>query len=132
MPETKLSSNFYRILIFLVGIVATLAYRIIIILNHYSQLWVEISWYVGTIGFIWYFIHRFRVENDREKLVEERSLGSKIKNNEKLSDGDRKALVYILKSLRTSKARLNYIAIFVFSALALVYAIYSDVVRIID
>ena len=107
MPKDKLSSHFYRILVFWIGIVATLAYRLIIILNHYSQLWVEISWYIGTIGFIWYFIHRFRVENQREKLIEKRNLGQKIKNNEQLTESDRNALVYILKGLRTSKARLN-------------------------
>ena len=129
MEKYKTSGHFYRELVFWVGIIATLAYRIIVVLNHYSTLWVEIAWYIGTIGFIWYFAHRYRVENNREKLIEEKELGHKIKNNIDLSTEDREALVYILRGLRSSKARWNYIVIFVFSIIALVYAVVSDVVR---
>lgn len=129
MEKNKLSSHFYRNLIFGVGITATICYRSIIILNHYSQFWVSVVWYIGTMGFIWYFAHRYRVENKREKLIEDKQLGMKIKNNEKLTQEDRDALVYVLRGLRTSKARWNYIAIFVFSILALVYAVYVDFIN---
>jgi hypothetical protein len=109
---------------FLVGLIATIAYRIIVILNYYNDVWVEIAWYVGTIGFIWYFAHRYRVENKRDKLVENLKLASKIQNKKELSDEDRDALVYILRGLKTSLAKWNYIFIFVISFLALVYALY--------
>ena len=125
MPANKLSHKFYRELVFWVGIIATFAYRIIVILNQYSQAWVEIAWYIGTIGFIWYFAHRFRVENNRDHLVEEKNLAAKIEASAVLSGDDRDALVYILKGLKTSKAKWNYIFIFVFSALALLYDIFS-------
>ena len=48
----RLNNSVYRIWIFMVGVIATIAYRIVIILNHYSQFWVEVAWYIGTIGFI--------------------------------------------------------------------------------
>ncbi len=127
MLRYKTSKHFYRLLVFWVGIIATFAYRIIVILNQYSKAWVEIAWYIGTIGFIWYFAHRYRVENKREKLIVEKKLGYKIHHKKKLSDEDRAALVYILRALRSSKARWNYIVIFVFSVLALVYAVVNDV-----
>ncbi len=129
MKEYQTSSKFYRVLVFWIGIIATLAYRIIIILNHYSQVWVEVAWYIGTIGFIWYFAHRFRVENRREELIKEKKLGYKIYNNRELTQEDRNALVYILKGLRSSKARWNYIVIFIFSIVALVYAVITDIMR---
>ena len=123
----KLHSKFYRFWIFLVGIIATIAYRIIVILNHYDPLWVDIAWYIGTIGFIWYFAHRYRVENKRDKLVENLELAKKIQNKKELSSEDRDALVYILRGLKTSLAKWNYITIFSISILALIYSIYLKI-----
>lgn len=119
----------YRDLLFWVGVVATFSYRIIVILNYYSKVWVEIAWYVGTIGFIWYFAHRWRVENKRDKLVEDKRLAYKIKYKKELTADDRHALTYILKGVKTSKAKWNYIVIFVFSMVALIYATYNNIMR---
>jgi len=129
MQKTKLSRKFYRIWLFWVGIIATFAYRIIVILNYYSKLWVEIAWYIGTLGFIWYFAHRYRVEKKREDLISEQKLAEKIEKNKELTPENRKSLVYILKGLRTSKAQWNYIVIFVFSVLALIYATYINLAK---
>lgn len=121
-----LHSSVYRIFIFLVGIIATIAYRLLIILNHYSQFWVEIFWYIGTVGFIWYFAHRFNVENKRDKLIDRLNLVEKIQTGRPFNVEDKAALLYVLKSLGTSLARWNYIAIFFFSFLAMAYAFYVD------
>lgn len=122
----KLHSSVYRILIFMVGVTATIAYRAVIILNNYSQFWVKIFWYIGTVGFIWYFAHRFNIENRRDKLIAKLKLVDKIETGQPFNPEDKTALVYVLKSLGTSLARWNYIAIFVFSFLAIAYAIYTD------
>jgi hypothetical protein len=127
----KLSKQAYRILIFTVGVIATIAYRIVIVLNHYSQFWVEVFWYIGTIGFIWYFAHRFNIENRRDKLIEKLNLVKKIENDQPFNSEDKTALLYILKSLETSLAKWNYIAIFFFSFLAIAYALYVDLLSII-
>ena len=123
----KLNHRYYRNFLFAIGIIATIAYRIIIVLNYYSAIWVEIAWYIGTIGFVWYFIHRYKVENKRDNLIEKLKLVKKIENKEELNDKERQATVYILKGLKTSLAKWNYIAIFVFSTIALIYAIYQDI-----
>ncbi len=122
----KLNSSIYRILIFIVGVIATIAYRIVIVLNHYSQSWVEISWYIGTIGFIWYFGHRFNIENRRDQLIKKLNLVEKIEAGQSFNPEDKTALLYVLKSLGTSLAKWNYIAIFFFSFLAIAYALYVD------
>ncbi|MDD4333254.1 MAG: hypothetical protein PHT51_04025 [Patescibacteria group bacterium] len=127
----QLHKTSYRILIFVVGVIATIAYRLVIILNYYSSFWVEVSWYIGTIGFIWYFGHRWRIEGRREKLIDELGLVKKIENGKTLNADDKTALVYILKGLSTSLAKWNYIAIFLFSFLAIAYAVYMDLLNIL-
>jgi len=130
MPQLHKSS--YRILIFIVGLIATIAYRLIIILNNYNnQLWVEICWYIGTLGFIWYFAHRYNIEDRRDKLIGKLQLIKKVEVSQSFNPEDKTALVYILKSLETSLAKWNYIAIFILSGLAIAYAIYTDLTTMI-
>lgn len=127
----RLNSSLYRILIFIIGVIATIAYRLVIVLNNYSQFWVEVSWYVGTIGFIWYFGHRFNIENRRDKIIEKLDLIKKTEAGRPFGPEDKTALLYILKSLDTSLAKWNYIAIFFFSFLAIAYALYVDLSTIL-
>jgi hypothetical protein len=117
---------------FVLGIIATIAYRIIVVLNGHSQIYVQVAWYIGTIGFVWYFAHRFNVENRRDRLITDMGLEEKIKNNKGLSDEERESLVYILKGLQTSLSKWNYIAIFFFSAIALIYGFFQDVLHLIN
>jgi hypothetical protein len=132
MPKYKTSSHLYRESIFWVGVIATIAYRLIVVLNEYSAFWVEVTWYIGTLGFIWYFAHRFNVENRREKLIIEKKLAYKVYHGKALKKEDRDALVFILKGLKSSKARWNYIIIFVSSIIALIYAVINDFIHFLD
>lgn len=122
----KLSSKYYRYFMFSLGIMATIAYRIIVVLNHYSPVLVQISWYIGTIGFVWYFAHRFKVENRRDNLITNLNLVDKIRNKTDLDSKEREALVYVLSGLQTSLSKWNYIAIFILSSLALIYGFIQD------
>lgn len=124
------SNQYYRILVFFIGIIATIAYRIIVVLNYYSSFWVEISWYIGTIGFIWYFAHRYRVQKHYIEIIRERKLRDKLCSNN-LSKKDCEALNYIIGGLDSSKAKWNSILIFILSALALAYAVIADIVILI-
>jgi len=115
------SSHAYRLLVFVVGIIATISYRALIIINHYSQAWTDIIWYIGTIGFVWYFAHRYHIEKKRDKIIIEHKLIEKINHSKELKNTDKEALEYTLKSLASSKSSWNYIAIFVASGIALLY-----------
>jgi hypothetical protein len=117
----KSSSHGYRVFVFWIGIIATVAYRAIIIIGHYNQLWTDIAWYIGTIGFLWYFAHRYHIEKKRDDIIVNLQLIEKIKTHKTLSEEDQHALVYTLKSLVSSKSSWNYIAIFIASGLALLY-----------
>ena len=124
MTEFKVHNTYYRELVFVVGIIATVVYRMIIFLNRLpNHFWSDVAWYVGTIGFIWYFAHRYNVEKRRFLIIKERGLEEKIADAKVLSDDDRQVLVQTLKSLESSKAQWNYIVIFVVSGLALLWDI---------
>ncbi len=127
-----LNHRFYRYFIFAIGIIATIAYRIIVVLNYYSPLWVQIAWYIGTVGFVWYFVHRFQIEKKRQKLIERLQLINKVNQSNDFNAEEKNALSYVLSSLQTSLARWNYIAIFVFSSLALVYGLYQDLSSLLN
>lgn len=130
MEEPKPSPKPLRLFYFWSGIIATLAYRIIIVLNFYSTFWVKISWYAGTVGFIIYFIHRYDISSKRAKLIVQHKLREKMSNGEldKLTSKDKKALGYILGTLVSTKEKWNYIVIFVLSGIALVLGFLFDFV----
>ncbi|MAG24015.1 hypothetical protein CMI47_00395 [Candidatus Pacearchaeota archaeon] len=110
----------------IIGIIATIAYRIIIILNFYNPLWVKISWYIGTIGFILYFAYIYDLQNKRSKLAIENNLLSVIKQSKEIKGKQKQALEYLVRSNATSKAKLTSAVIFILSALALIIGIILD------
>lgn len=120
--------SFYRYLVFAIGILATIAYRIIVVLNNYDPIWVQIAWYVGTLGFVWYFIHRYHVENKRDRIITDNNLSEKIRQGETLTETERNELANILSRLQSSLSKWNYLAIFILSALALLYGFYHDLI----
>jgi hypothetical protein len=129
MEQPKTHPRVVREFYFWSGIVATIAYRVIVVLNNVSALWVTIAWYVGTIGFVVYFIHRYEISNLRAKLVAQHDLIRKVSDKSELTGDDRQALGYILQTLKTSKEKINSIVIFVSSGLALAVGIYLDFIR---
>ncbi|HDZ54507.1 MAG TPA: hypothetical protein ENI19_02415 [Candidatus Nealsonbacteria bacterium] len=115
-----------RLFFFWAGIIATIAYRIIIILNLYSPLWVKIAWYIGTIGFILYFGHRFNIARKKAKLIQDYKLVEAIDNSD-IDPQKKLALHYLAKTTVTSKSRWNAGIIFIFSFIALLIGIFMDI-----
>ena len=126
METPKLHSKSLRLLFFWAGIIATFCYRAIVVVNNYSHLWAQIFWYVGTIGFIVYFVHRYQISQNRSKLIKEYGLDQKIKDLSKLTTKEKDAMEYIFVTLQSSKEKWNSIFIFVSSFIALVLGIYLD------
>ena len=124
MEEPKVSPKPLRLFYFWSGIIATFAYRAIIVLN--NAVWIKVFWYVGTIGFIIYFIHRFDISKKRSKLIIEHKLREKMDSLDHLTDDDKKALRYILGTLVSSKEKWNNYAIFILSGIALILGIIFD------
>jgi len=125
-PNPKL----VRLFFFWAGIIATVAYRIIIVLNWYSPLWVKISWYIGTIGFVLYFWHRFRVAKKRARLIKDYGLIEAVDKIDCIDPQKKLALRYLVKTSLTSKSRWNSAIIFILSLLALFAGIFIDILNI--
>ena len=117
------SSKYLRFFFFLSGIVATIAYRIIFLLDSF---WIEVAWYVGTIGFILYFGHRTSVGNKRAQLVRDYKLVEVLEKSD-IDEEEKSALLYLIETSLTSKARFNSVFIFILSILAFIISAIIDV-----
>jgi len=115
-----------RLFFFWTGIIATIAYRIIVILNIYSALWVDIAWYIGTVGFILYFGHRYNVAKKRAELIKKYNLVGVVDKAECIEDDERTALHYLVQTSLTSKSRWNSAMIFILSVAALIIGVIMD------
>ena len=120
-PHSKLLRTFF----FLSGILATIAYRIIIMLNIYAPKWTNAAWYIGTIGFIIYFGHRYNIQEKKEELVKKHNLLSAVEKPE-LKGKQKQALDYIVRTTLTSKSRWNSAFILILSTIALIIGIIID------
>lgn len=115
-----------RLFFFWAGIIATIAYRIIVVLNIYSPLWVKIAWYIGTVGFVFYFWHRFIVAKKRADLVKNYKLIEAVEQSD-IKGEQKTALHYLVKTSLTSKSRWNSGLIFLLSIAALILGIVLDI-----
>ena len=123
--NTHTSPSWVRNLFFWSGIIATICYRAIVILNHYSTKIALIAWYVGTVGFIVYFWHRYIISERRVDLIKNHDLIEAVKKTN-LSNEQIEANEYILTTLLSTKEKWNYIVIFISSLLAIILGIYLD------
>jgi hypothetical protein len=123
--DIKASSSYARTFYFISGIIATLAYRIIFLLD---GVWIKIVWYIGTVGFIFYFWHRTRVETKRAEMVHQYKLIPAIEDST-IPPEQKSALRYLIETTMTSKARFNSAFILISSIVALIISIFLDLLH---
>lgn len=116
ITKAEPSSKYLRYFYFVSGVVATIAYRIVLWLDPF---WVQVAWYVGTIGFIIYFWHRTVVETKRARLVKEYDLVQAVKQSD-IPEEKKAVLSYLTETSATSKARFNSLFICLASVFVLV------------
>lgn len=126
MEKPTVHPTWMRLFFFWSGVMATVAYRSIVVVNNYSKPWAQTLWYVGTIGFIFYFAHRYQISEKRSALIREHGLDKKIADIRGLDIQDKDAMRYIFHTLSSSKEKWNSIIIFVASGIALVLGLYLD------
>lgn len=129
MTSPKIHSKPIRLIYFLLGAIATIAYRVIILLSGVNEAWLNFCWYIGTIGFVIYFAHRYQISEKRAKLILDYNLQTKVSENSNLNPQEKEVMNYIFESLKFSSERWIYIIIFATSALALLAGIYLDFIK---
>jgi hypothetical protein len=102
---------------FLLGLFSAICFRVLLVADAlYPPLFRPI-WYGGVLGYCGFFWHRYRITRKRKGAIRGMDLITKV-NQDRLDEEDKKAVSYILSSIDHSKEGLNYLIIFVLSALA--------------
>ena len=114
---------------FIIGLIATISIRIVMVVAHINPLYGKIAWYTGVGGFLVFFMYKFRVSQQRARLIRQRELMEKINNEKQLTKEDYGIISAILCALSSRKERINYIFIFGLSIIAILLAIYMDFAR---
>jgi len=113
-------------LFFIVGLIATIAMRVVTVLMHMDPVYGKGAWYIGVFGFFIFFLYKFNVNQQRSKLIIQQDLVRKINQKEQLAPQDYQLIGNLLCSLSSKKERINYFFIFGLSAVALAIAVYID------
>ncbi len=129
-PEYKRCKDSYvSWLFFIVGLVATVAMRVVTVLMHLNPVYGKVAWYTGVGGFFLFFVYKFRVNHARSKAIRQRDLVDKIRDRRELKEEDYHLVSAILCGISSNKERINYFFIFGLSAVALALAVYIDFIK---
>lgn len=111
---------------FWVGLVSAILLRLIIIADYYNGVMAKALFYLGVLGYLVFFAHRYHIATRRVGVLRNLELLAKVEEKRPLSDQDYEGLEYIMWSLSVSKERLNYLVIFAFSILAIAGSLVLD------
>lgn len=121
--------SFLSWIFFIIGMIATIALRVVTVLAHLEPIYGQVAWYVGVLGFFVFFVYKFRIERERHKLIVKKNLMEKLFEGDKIATDDRRLIGSILCALSSHKDRINYFLIFVSSAVAIIVALYFDFLK---
>lgn len=116
-------------LVFFIGLLATIAIRVVNLFLDANPLWAKISWYIGIVGFLLYFLYKFNQDRGLQRNIEKIQLSERLLTKGSLSSADYEFLTLVICKLKSKKDAINYFFIFFTSALALLLGIYQDFLR---
>ena len=108
-------------LFFVIGLLSALSFRLLLVVQEMAPQLFKAAWYSGIIGYILFFSFRYAISHKRKKAIIQSNLIEQINNGEQLSEEDKQAVIYLLSSIKKSREDLNYMFIFLTSALAVLY-----------
>lgn len=114
---------------FVVGLVATVAIRIVAVLMYINPVYGKIAWYIGVVGFLLFFVYKFNVNRALAKIIKSDNLIENLRAQKSLLPKEYDLIAGILCNLKSEKERINYLFIFAVSAVALLFAIYFDFIK---
>jgi len=103
---------------FTLGLISAIAFRAIVILERLEPLWVRPIWYIGVFGYLFFFLYRWRITRKRKRAISKYNLLEKIGSKGELSEEEKEAVLYLLRSIKASPEDINYAVIFILSLLA--------------
>jgi len=118
--------SFASWIFFIIGIIATIAVRIVTLAMHLSPFYGKLSWYIGVGGFFIFFMYKFKVLNEQSRRIIQQDILRKIATKAPLAEEDYHLVKVILCNISSNKERINYLFIFSISAVAMAIAAYID------
>ncbi len=115
----------------IIGFIATVAIRMVTVLMNIGPVYGKVAWYTGVLGFVVFFVYKYKVFKLRANMIEEHDLLEKLADGESLSSQDKEIIAQLLCKIKSNKERVNFLFIFVASAVALALAIYFDFIVIL-
>ncbi|MDP2947382.1 MAG: hypothetical protein Q8N88_04665 [Nanoarchaeota archaeon] len=122
---TGKNSRTISYLFFVIGVIGAIGFRIVLILNKINPIYASISWYVAIIAYLFFYGYRYYIDEKRKLIILKNNLRIKIKEGN-IDEQDRKNVSKILDSILVSKAKWNYMVLFVTSVMALIVQIILD------
>lgn len=120
MKELKALPKSVATLFFFIGITSAFSFRAIIIVQHVQPSLVRLLWYVAVISNLIFFMYRYYISLKRRRAIQHQGLIDKLRQNELLEAEERNVMIYLLTSIERSRENLNYLSIFVLSAIAII------------
>ena len=105
---------------FILGLLSSVAFRAIILLQKFDPAWVRPVWYAGVIGYMIFFLYRYQISQRRKRTIEQTGIVGKLERGDSLSADDRDAALYLVNSIRKSPEDWNYLAIAALSVIAVI------------
>lgn len=112
-----------------IGLIATIALRLVNLAMDFSPLWAKIFWYIGVGGFLLFFLYKFNQDRRLQKKIEKIRLSERLMNKDSLSPQDYDFLMSVICKLKSKKDAINYFFIFLTSVLALIMGVYQDFLK---
>jgi len=107
-------------LFFIIGLISAFSFRVIIILQHINTELITPVWYIGTIGYFFFFLYRYIIAEKRRRVIVKYQLIEKLNNFRELNEQDVDIIKYLLFSIQKSRENWNYLFIFILSAITII------------
>ena len=125
----KCKEPFISWVFFFIALVAVVALRAVNVVLDFNPILAKAFWYIGVGGFLVFFLYKFKNYSILQREITRTNLVDKLLSKKELTEYDKDVLGTIICQLSSKKDKVNYFFIFVFSALALALAIYTDFFR---
>ncbi len=105
---------------FILGLLCNIAFRSLTIVSELSPELVRPVWYFGVVGYVIFFLFRYKISVKRRRAVQDFELIETLESEQEMTSEQRQAALYLLKSIIKSKENINYYAIFLLSTVAII------------
>ncbi len=124
---TGKNSKYISLIFFGLGLIGGIGFRIVLILNKIDPIYANISWYVASISYLFFYGYRLHIEGRRRKIITENELSEKILNNN-LTQDEKQKIKIILDSILVSKFNWNLIILLVLTIFSIIIQVVVDII----